>query len=152
MGDTQSPKIVPMDGFIVKIACGRNHALALTKEGVVFAWHLDGKKVFRPGEPKDHSRPIPVEIPANIVHIATGHGYSLVFSDNDEIFGWGDNYDGELGNISVGKSSTPLPIDITPKQCSSQKIGEDVMALPRGQECFPAKISRLITYFLQSFR
>jgi alpha-tubulin suppressor-like RCC1 family protein len=107
LGDGQTsdafvPVHVAMPGGakIAGISAGCIHSLALTAGGEVLAW---GNNKY--GELGDDSTdpsdvPVRVELPRNFkaVAVAAGCYFSLALGAGGEIFAWGDNKLGQLGN------------------------------------------------------
>ena len=109
LGDATS-SIIPRtitslhDHKIRDVSCGMAHTLALSEEGVVFAWGSgsDGQLGVgpRPDGEADAFEPLLVQGLAEkcIGLIATGSRHSLCISSDDaRLFAWGNNGDGRLG-------------------------------------------------------
>ncbi|EFN71675.1 RCC1 and BTB domain-containing protein 1 [Camponotus floridanus] len=85
---------------IVDIACGNYHFLALTSHGKVYAWRngnymLDGNKniaIFN-RRVRQVKRRLKNK---NIIYIACGHKFNMVITDENKLYGWGDNYNGQI--------------------------------------------------------
>ncbi|KAL3278333.1 hypothetical protein HHI36_013664 [Cryptolaemus montrouzieri] len=100
---------------ITMVACGKAHSLALNKWGQVFAWGSDACGQL--GHQLGHVlQPVPKIVKSlakyNVVQIACGRLHSVALTNNGEIFCWGGNTFGELGN---GHTSVcePTPISVT---------------------------------------
>ncbi len=107
---------------IVNVAAGFQHTLALRSDGTVWAW---GNDVFDNGYNASGALgagyavplgctnlPIPVMIPTrtNIVAIAAGNGFSLALDTSGNVWGWGDNEDGQIGGaVTGGGAGTNVP-------------------------------------------
>jgi hypothetical protein len=84
---------------IAAIAAGTDHTCALRAAGDVLCWGL----AFADGSATDESRPVIVnQLPSgalgNITQIAAGGSHSCARSAIGEIFCWGRNGQGQLGN------------------------------------------------------
>jgi E3 ubiquitin-protein ligase HERC2 len=83
---------------VVSVSVGLAHMLALTSQGQVLSW---GNGEFgRLGNGKREQRvPEPVELLASkqFVQISAGSVHSLALTNNGELYGWGKNDAGQLG-------------------------------------------------------
>ncbi|EER02184.1 regulator of chromosome condensation, putative [Perkinsus marinus ATCC 50983] len=87
---------------ILKVSCGDQHMLALTKEGEVFSWGyndfgqlgwgLHGVDVV--GQQRPHKVP---HLP-KISDIAAGGGHSVAVGDDGAVYSWGSNSQGQIGH------------------------------------------------------
>ena len=105
---------------ITQIAAGNQHALALTSEGVVYAWGLGdsgqlGDGVGGPGVVHRRSTPIKVldgEIVGGnrgVTAISTYEDHSLVLK-NGVVYSWGIGEYGKLGDGETTNRSTPVRV------------------------------------------
>jgi hypothetical protein len=94
------------------IAAGGNHSLALTSSGRVFAWGDNSSGQLGIGTTISSSFPVPVTLGAMITisAIAAGQAHSLALTPNGQMFAWGSNYSGQLGNGSTTNSSSPVVV------------------------------------------
>ncbi|MGB9864341.1 MAG: RCC1 domain-containing protein [Candidatus Saccharicenans sp.] len=101
--DTHSlPKKIPYLSNITAIAAGWNHALALDKDGKVWAWGNNSYGQLGNGEIRDkfpYGEPIPNQVKnlSDIVAIAAGEGFSLALDCEGRLYAWGLNTNGQLG-------------------------------------------------------
>ncbi|XP_017066913.1 probable E3 ubiquitin-protein ligase HERC2 [Drosophila eugracilis] len=103
-------KIESLAGLgVVKVECGSQFSVALTKSGAVYTW---GKGDFhRLGHGSvDHVRR-PKKVAAlqgkKIISIATGSLHCVACSDSGEVYTWGDNDEGQLGDNTVTAIQRP---------------------------------------------
>jgi alpha-tubulin suppressor-like RCC1 family protein len=97
----------------VRVTCG--HALALTSTGQVLAWGRNGDGELGDGSTgPDSATPVQVVLPAGttVKAVRAGCAYSLALTSTGTVLAWGSNQDGQLGNGTVGGSSsgTPSPV------------------------------------------
>jgi regulator of chromosome condensation len=99
-----APQLVQVAGLrdVVDIACGAEHALALDRQGRVFAWGSGqqsqlGRRIVE--RTRVHGlRPTPVAFPrAKIVAIGSGNYHSFAVDNRGEVWAWGLNSFGETG-------------------------------------------------------
>ncbi|KAH8302427.1 hypothetical protein KR044_006384, partial [Drosophila immigrans] len=100
----QLPKIVRslVSKTVVQVACGKNHSLALTSCGELYAWgsNLYGQLgVQSPSELSDCNYPMQLTTVLGIpvAAIACGGNHSFFISKSAAVFGWGRNNCGQLG-------------------------------------------------------
>lgn len=53
------------------------------------------------------------ETPSDFTHIAAGFNHSLALDADGNIYAWGDNDYGQLGNGNTTRQSTPVKLTIT---------------------------------------
>jgi RCC1 and BTB domain-containing protein len=111
-------KPVKINGFnnekILSIACGGGHSLALTDSGKVYGWGWNN--YGQVGSGKYYSQYIPEIISPNnnqkFKSISCGYQHSLLLTNEGDIYAFGSNYFGQIGNgQSKTKQMTPLKIN-----------------------------------------
>ena len=64
------------------------------------------------GTTKDHTRPLLIKtIQERVISIAAGYCHSLALLENGEVYAWGRNDDGQLGNGENQDSKYPTPVN-----------------------------------------
>ena len=116
-GDTLlSPRIIGgLAGLvIVSISSGDRHSAAVTNTGSVYTWGCGGDGQCGHGNYLDAARPKLVEalIGRCIIDVKCGHNFTMVLTSSHEVFAWGNNTYGQLGNNGNGKSSIPVQVII----------------------------------------
>ncbi len=96
--DSATPvRVGPVSGRIVAIAAGRSHSLALTFEGVVWAWGANDRSQLGIAASGDRPSPVRSLLPGPVSFIAAGESTSLAAVDDGALYAWGDNLTGALG-------------------------------------------------------
>ena len=83
---------------ILMAACGENHTLAVTEEGVVFSWGQGA--LGRLGHGDEEDRLVPTRVDAQhfrqedrgesrVVVVCAGDGHSCCLTEGGELFSWG---------------------------------------------------------------
>ncbi|KAG8288256.1 E3 ubiquitin-protein ligase herc2 [Homalodisca vitripennis] len=94
-------KIESLAGLgVVKVECGSQFSVALTRSGAVYTW---GKGDYhRLGHGTDDHVRRPRKVAAlqgkKVISIATGSLHCVACTDQGEVFTWGDNDEGQLGD------------------------------------------------------
>ena len=88
---TNTPKLIPSLPFVKQIAAGMAHSVALTNNGLVFAW---GKNNF--GQVALEIRgnvksPVQIRPLKNIQSVSAAIGYSLALDANGTVWQWGSD-------------------------------------------------------------
>jgi alpha-tubulin suppressor-like RCC1 family protein len=103
-------------GQIISVAAGLNHSLALTSTGELYAFgenqygqlgNTENEKTTNP-----NATPALVTLPGasgRIVRIAASVYDSFALTSTGELYAFGENYFGQLGNAAHNKSSEPNP-------------------------------------------
>jgi len=124
--DPSSPVPVPvtMHGAlqgktVIAIAAGADHCLALTADGLVFAWGRgDQGQLGTSSGTDDRDQPTAVYVSGElaneaVIAIAAGTHHSLALTASGRILAWGSDSEGQLGNGSFGASPTPVAVEMT---------------------------------------
>lgn len=88
---------------IIQIEAGSKHAVALRKDGTVWAWGTRDDGAIGDGEPKT-LRPVmaigPTQVKGlqGITQIAAAGRHNLALRGDGKVMAWGHNRDGQLGN------------------------------------------------------
>jgi alpha-tubulin suppressor-like RCC1 family protein len=108
------------------ISGGGNHSLATKTDGTLWAWGGDANSVNALGQNNRVKYSSPVQIPGtNWNSISANLQHSLATKTDGTLWGWGGNYDGELGlnNISSLGSGVSSPTQIPGTTWSSINAG-----------------------------
>jgi alpha-tubulin suppressor-like RCC1 family protein len=106
------------DKQIVAIAAGAHHSLALTADGLLYAWGSDDLGQLGNGFYGSSTTPYPVEQSGalsgkRIVALAAGYTHNLVLDADGNVYTWGSNIDGELGNAGYSSEESPVLVDLS---------------------------------------
>jgi alpha-tubulin suppressor-like RCC1 family protein len=111
-------KVTDLAG-IIAIEAGRKHAIALRKDGTVWAWGIRDDGAIGDGDAKparslrvvSATAPVAVRGLPGITQIATGQTHNLALTRDGKVMSWGSNSTGELG---VGTRETGwTPAEVT---------------------------------------
>jgi alpha-tubulin suppressor-like RCC1 family protein len=106
-----TPEAVAIPGGpVVAVAAGSSHSLALTAAGQVYAWGANLFGQLGDGTTTDSDVPVLVSFPGGVrvTAIAAGGDHSLALTSTGQVYGWGANTDGQLGNGSTTSSDQPV--------------------------------------------
>lgn len=114
-----TPALVTLPGAsgpIAEIAAGYEHSLVLTSTGQVYTFgrNYDGQlgRAANSGTSTPNPTPTLVSLPGatgQATHVAAGQDYSLVLTSTGQIFAFGDNEYGQLGNTTNIETFNPNP-------------------------------------------
>jgi alpha-tubulin suppressor-like RCC1 family protein len=119
LGVTRKPSVVPVRvtglSDVVQIEAGVRHAVALRKDGTVWAWGSRDNASIGDGKPAglrplNAVGPVAVRGLANITAIAVGRNHNLALGQDGRVMAWGSNNDGELGNGTRDAVWIPTPV------------------------------------------
>lgn len=116
-GDTLlSPRLIAgLDGLVVTvISSGDRHSAAVTNTGSVYTWGCGSDGQCGHGTFNDAARPKLVEslVGKSVIDVKCGHNFTMVLTSSRELFAWGNNTYGQLGNNGNGKSPVPVQVII----------------------------------------
>lgn len=116
-GDTVlRPKLIKgLQGLkVVATSSGDRHSAAVTNTGSVYTWGCGSDGQCGHGVFRDVVRPKLVEhlVGKFIVDVKCGHNFTMVMTSNHEVYAWGNNTYGQLGNNGNGKSDVPVKVII----------------------------------------
>ncbi|OQB97264.1 MAG: Regulator of chromosome condensation (RCC1) repeat protein [Verrucomicrobia bacterium ADurb.Bin122] len=133
------PALVPRTGAlagktVVALAAGLEHSLALCSDGTVAAWGGDsGGQLGNPslGSPYS-STPVAVDVSGalagkTVVALAAGYAHSLALCSDGQVYAWGSNINGQLGDTTTTNSSRPVAVNT-----SGALAGKTVVAVSIG--------------------
>lgn len=100
---------------IIQVEAGWRHAVALRRDGTVWAWGRRDDGAVGDGAPKGLRAVMavaPVRVPGleGITQIAVARSHGLALSKDGHVMAWGSNSDGELGNGTRDTAWTPTPV------------------------------------------
>ena len=108
---------VPVTGLkdIIQIEAGSKHAVALRKDGTVWAWGTRNEGAIGDGAPKTLHPAIaisPTQVPGlqGVKQIAAARGHNLALRADGKVMAWGNNRDGQLGNGTRDSGWTPAEV------------------------------------------
>ena len=98
---------------VVQISAAGRHALALRKDGTVYAWGSSGAVLAEaPGRPGVATGPIQIAGLPNIVQITAARDHNLALSRDGDVYAWGENADAQLGiETTTYRSAVPLKVE-----------------------------------------
>ena len=113
------PALVTLPGAsgpVTQIAAGYDHSLALTSSGQLYAF---GKNLFgqlgnatNNGTVKANPTPALVTLPGAsgpVTQVAAGFYFSLALTSSGQLYAFGENYVGQLGNATNNGTNNPNP-------------------------------------------
>jgi hypothetical protein len=100
----------------VMISCGGEHSLALTENGRVFGWGDNYYGQLGVDVKYYSNKPIIIELnDLKIKKISCGYRHSLLLSCDGDIYAFGWNDCGEVGNGTYEKQKFPIKLELTNK-------------------------------------
>lgn len=84
--------------------------------GVLFGWGDNSEGALgNPGIPETLvSTPSQIDLPSGVsaVQVSSAYGFTLALGSDGNVYSWGDNVDGDLGDRSTAPSSSPVEVDL----------------------------------------
>ena len=106
------------------ISAGGGFALATGSDGNLYAWGDNADGQLGNGTTTQSTTPVQVELPGvTPTAISAGGGFALAIGSDGNLYAWGQNTNGQLGNGTTNESTTPvqvlLPAGVTPTTISA---------------------------------
>ena len=105
---------------IIRISAGRTHSMAIKSDNTLWVWgentfgQLGNGKITTYSQfnviEENNDLSVPAKLMENIVEIAAGSEFSLAVNQNGELFSWGRNDRGQLGDGSRVNRAMPKKI------------------------------------------
>jgi alpha-tubulin suppressor-like RCC1 family protein len=105
---------LPAGTTVTAVAGGFAHSLALTTTGAVYAWGDNSHGQLGNGTTTSSTAPVAVSLPAGTVVTAIAVGYydSVALTSTGQIYAWGLNNVGQLGNGSTSDAPSPVLVSL----------------------------------------
>jgi alpha-tubulin suppressor-like RCC1 family protein len=107
-----TPKVVPGLSGVASISAGMGFTCALMLDGTVRCWGLNADGQLGIGTMNAGAQSVPQTVTglSNVTKIACGHDHTCALSSSGEVFCWGENAHGELGDGTMTSRSSPTPV------------------------------------------
>jgi hypothetical protein len=92
------------------IAGGAHHALALCRDGTVWAWGGNQFGQLGDGTTLQHATPVQVPGLRRVTAISAGAFHSVAVLSDGTVWAWGKNQLGQLGDGTTTDRATPVPV------------------------------------------
>ena len=109
---------LPADFTYVQVSGGGNNSLAVGSDGNAYAWGLNQYGQLGNGTTTNRNTPVRVSKPADTpmdftyVQVSGGAYYSLAVGNDDNVYAWGINQYGQLGNNTSNTFANPVPMRV----------------------------------------
>ena len=97
---------------VKQIDAGAWHALALKKDGTVWAWGYNGDGQLGDGTNIDKLTPVQVSGLTGVMAIACGSFHSLAIKNDGTVWAWGWNSNGQIGDGTIIGKNTPVQVSL----------------------------------------
>jgi alpha-tubulin suppressor-like RCC1 family protein len=114
---------------VISLAAGKEHSMALKKNGTVWTWGSNDKGQLGTGSTQNQNHPVLIETLSDIIAIAAGGQHSLALQDDGTIWIWGLNNQGQLGNGTM-MTDANLNYEASPAKVKSN---ETFIAIAAGE-------------------
>lgn len=98
---------------VAEVAAGVHHSLALTSDGDVYAWGRNDDKGSLGVDTSDTAvtKPMRVSDLSEVTDVAAGFGYSLAVTADGDVYSWGRNTNGQLGDGTIADRGEPTRVE-----------------------------------------
>jgi hypothetical protein len=108
-----TPTKIELPGPVTRFAAGEAHALALGRDGQLWAWGSNAFGQLGNGQTAPVSGVVSVLLPTtmtSIVDLAASSSTSYAVDANGKVWAWGNNDDGEVGNGTYSVCNSPVAV------------------------------------------
>ena len=114
-GTRHAPHNIVSDHIIVNISAGYSHSMAITSGGDLYAWGSNAAGQIGDGTTINRLSPTMVKqrviaAAAGCSQLGSGNGHSMAICDNGDLWTWGYNHYGQLGDDSFINRPNPTRI------------------------------------------
>jgi len=98
---------------VIELGGGRNFGMALKNDGTVWSWGVNDSGQLGDGSQTNRTTPVAVSFPApvpTIVEISAGHYHALAIDSLGQVWSWGRNTNGQLGDGTTQKRTSPVRV------------------------------------------
>jgi alpha-tubulin suppressor-like RCC1 family protein len=101
---------------VIAIAGGREHTVAIKKDGTVWAWGNNFQNQL--GIPGVRRSPVPLPVPGltEATGISAGYEHTVAVTSDGTLWAWGFNKGGQLGDRTKTNRSFPIAISVVPRR------------------------------------
>jgi hypothetical protein len=108
---------IKVNGFndekVIMISCGGSHSMALTESKQVFSWGYNSFGQLGIGTKKNTNKPKRIKLDGVKIHkICCGYNHSLLLSEEGDIYAFGNNNFGQIGNGNKGNVLKPFKLNL----------------------------------------
>jgi alpha-tubulin suppressor-like RCC1 family protein len=103
---------LPKGVKITAITAGSQYALALSRTGRLYAWGSNGTGELGNGKTADRDRPVKTRLPSGtrMKLVSAGSEFALAIARSGQLYAWGYNGNGQLGDGTTTSRHTPKKI------------------------------------------
>ena len=114
--ESNVPVTASLPAHTSAVALGAHHfaSYAITSTGSLLAWGSGTDGDLGDNSTANSEVPVPVQLPAGTVvtSVAAGHDFALAVTSTGQVYAWGNNSDGQLGNNSTTQSDVPVAVQM----------------------------------------
>lgn len=126
----------PADIAFTSVSAGDRHSLALTAEGLAFAWGKNDDGQLGTGNTGNENVPVPVTMPAGVMFtsISAGKDFSVALGSDGAAYAWGSGSSGELGAGTTSGATVPTRVSMPDGVTFTSIDAGDAFVLAQGND------------------
>jgi alpha-tubulin suppressor-like RCC1 family protein len=127
LGDTTqrtTPALVPGSDWVA-VAAGDLHSLGITSDGTLYAWGRNNLGQLGLNDTTNRNTPTKVTwVGGGWMAAVAGSNHSLGLKSNSQLYAWGSNDHGQLGQGDTADRNTPTPVIMGGVECVAMAAGD----------------------------
>ncbi len=111
--DTTKDQSIPVKvlGNVKTVSLGGAYSAAITEKGDLYCWGYNRGGEIGNGTTQDQSTPVKVLGNVKTVSLSLGiDNYSAAITENGDLYCWGNDFAGQIGNGTTGNQLTPVKV------------------------------------------
>lgn len=110
---------------VAQVAVGEAHTCARRFDGTVYCWGFNASGQLGDGSVNDRAEPVAVMgfgASRRAVQLAVGHFHACALTEDDEVWCWGFNGSGQLGDGTIADRPAPVRVHGIPETAAVERV------------------------------
>jgi alpha-tubulin suppressor-like RCC1 family protein len=106
----------PGGATFLQISAGSGHTCGVANDAKTYCWGMGQNGAIGNGSLSDQTTPVPVDASSGgqFRDLTSGSGHVCAFGNDNRLYCWGNNGNGQLGSGTASFESRPMPVNVPP--------------------------------------